>query len=173
MKNFEVEQPNVDRRITVFHTTELPEPKSEATQWIEDNPMECLIWMVNEINRNIKYVSQQKRFYEKPFKNVTKKCKNRDFPPEELEKLRSICVDKVHIDLQHPVQVNSIAHLAGETASSSVNRRDSGMEWIYNLTREGNNLNRVSCINMVINVFLLLFKKVHKLRYFSKVLYLR
>ena len=32
------------------------------------------------------------------------------------------------------------------------------MEWIYNLTREGNNLNRLSCINMVINV----------LSYFSK-----
>ena len=41
--DFGVEQANVDRRISVFHTTELPEPKSEAPQWIEDNPMECLI----------------------------------------------------------------------------------------------------------------------------------
>ena len=97
-----MEQPNVDRRITVFHTSELPETKSEATQWIEDNPMECLIWMVNEINRNIKYVSQQERFYEKPFNEVTKKIKNRDFPPEKLERLRCTCVDEVHLGLQHP-----------------------------------------------------------------------
>ena len=134
--------------------------------------MECLIWMINEINRNIKYVSQQERFYEKPFNEVTEKFKNGNFPPEELERLRCICVDEVHIGLQHIVQVNSIAHLTCETADSSVNRRDSGMEWIYNPTREGNNLNRVSCINMIIKVFLLIFKKIHKLRYFSKALYL-
>ena len=101
----------------------------------------------------------KERFYEKPFNEVTKKCKNQDFPPEELQKLRSICVNEVHIGLQHPVEVNNIAHLASETAASSINRRDSEMEWTYNLTREGNNLNRLSCINMVINVFLLLFKK--------------
>ena len=167
-----VEQPNVDRRISVFHTTELMEPKSEAPQWNEDNLMECLIWMINEINRNIKDVSQQEIFYEKPFNEATKKCKNRNFPPEELEKLRSVCVDGAHIGLQDPREVNNTAHLSSETVASSINRRDSGMEWIYNLTREGNNLNRLSCINMVINVFLLLFKKVHKLCYFSKALYL-
>ena len=113
----------------------------------------------------------RERFYEKPLNEVTKKCKNQDFPPEELQKLRSICVNEVHIGLQHPVEVNNIAHLASETAGSSINRRDSEMEWTYNLTGEGNNLNRLSCINMVINVFLLLFKKVNKLCYFSKALY--
>ena len=60
MPDFGVEQPNVDRRISVFHTTELPEPKSEAPQWIEDNPITQ---------------SQQERFYEKPFNEVTKKQK--------------------------------------------------------------------------------------------------
>ena len=39
LPDFGVEQPNVDRRISVFHATELPEPKSEAPQWIEDNQM--------------------------------------------------------------------------------------------------------------------------------------
>ena len=147
LPDFGVEQPNVDRRISVFHTTELPEPKCEAPQWIEDNPMECLIWMINEINRNVKYVPQQERFYEKPFNEVTKKCKNRNFPPEELEKLRSICVDEVHIDLQHPVEDNNTDHLASGTASSSISRRDPGMEWIYNLTREANKLNSLNCIS--------------------------
>ena len=97
LPDFGVEQPNVDHRISAFHATELPESKSEAPQWIENNPMECLIWMINEINRNIKWVSQQEIFYEKPFNEVTRKCKNRSFPSEELEKLRSICVDEVHI----------------------------------------------------------------------------
>ena len=63
-----------------------------------------------------------------------------------------------YIALQDPVQVNSIPHLASETAASGVNRRDSGMERIYNLTREGSNLNRLSGINMIIKVFLLIFK---------------
>ena len=115
--------------------------------------------MINEINWNIKYVPQQEKFYEKPFNEVTKKCKNRDFPSEELEKLRRICVDEVYTDLQYPVEVSNIAHLTSGTAASSINRRDSGMECIYNLTREGNNLNKLRCINMVINVF----------SYFSKI----
>ena len=84
LPDFGVEQPNADRRISLFHTTELPEPKPEVPQWIEDNPMECLIWMINKINRNIKYVSQQERFYEKPFNEVSTKTKICDFPPEEL-----------------------------------------------------------------------------------------
>ena len=84
--------------------------------------------MINEINQNIKYVPQQERFYEKPFNEVTKKCKNYNFPPAELEKLRSICVDEVQIDLQHPVEVNNTVHLTSGTAGSSINRRDTGME---------------------------------------------
>ena len=54
-----VEQPNVDCRMSVFYTTEFPKPKCKAPQWIEDNPMEYLIWMINGINQNIKYVPQQ------------------------------------------------------------------------------------------------------------------
>ena len=53
-----------------------------------------------------------------------------------------ICVDEIHIGLQHPVEVNSTAHLTSGTVGSSINSRDSRMEWIYNLIREGNNLNR-------------------------------
>ena len=98
--------------------------------------------MINEINRNIKYVPQQQRFYEKPFNEVTTKCKNRDISLEELKKLIYICVDEIHIGLQFPVEVNNTAHLTCGTVGSSINRRDSGMEWIYNLIREGNNLNR-------------------------------
>ena len=128
--------------------------------------------MINEINRNIKYVPQQERFYEKPFNEVTIKCKNRDFPPEELEKLRCICVDEIQTGLQHPVEVNNTTHLISGTVGSSINRRDSGMEWIYNLTREGNNLKRLSCISMVINVFLLLFKKIHKLLLFQSTIHM-
>lgn len=64
------EQPNVDRRITVFHTTEIPGPKTEAPEWIENNPMECLIWIINEINRNISYVPKNKRFYDKSIGNL-------------------------------------------------------------------------------------------------------
>ena len=92
--------------------------------------MECLIWMLNEINRNIKYVPQQESFYEKSCNEITKKCRNRDFLPEELEDLRSICVDEVHIGLQHPVEVNDTAPLLTVTAGSSRNGRNSRMDWV-------------------------------------------
>ena len=59
----------------------------------------------------------QKDFTKSLSTRLTKKTKNRDFPPEELENLRCICVDEVHIGLQDPVQVNSIPHLASETAA--------------------------------------------------------
>ena len=59
-----------------------------------------------------------------------------------------------------------MADLESETAASSINRRGSGIEWIYNLNPEGNNLNRLS-INVVINVSLLLFKKAYKLLLFQ------
>ena len=59
-----------------------------------------------------------------------------------------------------------MADLESETAASSINRQGSGIEWIYNLTPEGNNLNRLS-INVVINVSLLLFKKAYKLLLFQ------
>ena len=103
--------------------------------------------MIKEMNRNIKYVPQQERFYENSFNKVTKKCNNRDFPPEELEQLRSICVYEVRIGLQQPVEFNNTVHLTSGTAGSSIHRRDSGMEWIYNLTQKGNSLSRLSSIS--------------------------
>ena len=109
--------------------------------------MKYLIWMINEINQNLNYVSQQERFYENSFDAETKKCKNCDFPHEELERLRSICVDEVQIGLQHPVEVNNTVHFTSGTAGSSINRIVLGMEWMYNLTRGGNNLNSLSCIS--------------------------
>ena len=139
--------PNANRGISVFHTTELLEPKCEAPQWIDDNPVQCLIWMIKEMSRNIKYVPQQERFYENSFNKVTKKCNNGDFSPEELEQLRSICVYEVGIGLQQPVEFNNTVHLTSGTAGSSIHRRHSGMEWIYNLTQEGNSLSRLSSIS--------------------------
>ena len=72
-------------------------------------------------------IPQKEMFEEKSFNKVIKKCKTLDFPPEELEKLRSICVDKVHICLQHPVEVNDTTHLISGTTGSCINRRD--QEW--------------------------------------------
>ena len=40
---FRSEQPSVDRQIAVFHATEIPDPKAEPPEWIENNTMECLV----------------------------------------------------------------------------------------------------------------------------------
>ena len=59
LPDFGVKQSNVDRRISVFHTTELPEPKCEAPQCIDDNITESFICMINEINGNTKYSTKR------------------------------------------------------------------------------------------------------------------
>ena len=43
LPNYNEEQPNIDCRIAVFNTTELPEKSPEAPDWIEANAMECLV----------------------------------------------------------------------------------------------------------------------------------
>jgi len=47
------EQPNIDSRIHVFKTQPLKTLHTEAPQWIEDNAMRCVAWMIREINANV------------------------------------------------------------------------------------------------------------------------
>ena len=100
LPNFGDEQCNVDRRISVFHTKELKEPNIHAPRWIENHPMECLVWIISEINRNLKYVSQQERFYETPYDEEIIIKKISSFPIQEFERMCKTSIRNVNIDLK-------------------------------------------------------------------------
>ena len=53
------------RRLEVFETTALQQKDPEAPVWMEKNAMNCLVWMVNEINRNVELLDNADRFYER------------------------------------------------------------------------------------------------------------
>ena len=63
--DFKSEQENVERRLAIFTTKTMPVLHPEATQWMQDNAMQCLVWMTNEINRNVELLEPEERFYEK------------------------------------------------------------------------------------------------------------
>lgn len=62
--DFGDEQENVERRLAFFHTKSLNIKLIEAPQWIEDNAMQCLVWMANLLNRHEDLIPTDGRFYE-------------------------------------------------------------------------------------------------------------
>ena len=67
LPNFGEEQPNVERRLAIFHTTKLPSLIFEAPKWMLDNALQCIVWMINVINSNQQELSKEDRFYELPY----------------------------------------------------------------------------------------------------------
>ena len=96
LPSFGDETENVNKRLSVFHTKAIAQPVMEAPRWIEKHAMDCLVWMINLINRNKKMLYQNERFYEREYD---------DFLPEEekkqvaeLEKVATIDIDEINID---------------------------------------------------------------------------
>ena len=63
---FEGEQENVERRLAIFHTRALTQKNMDAPQWMRENAMECIVWMLNVINSNLHHLTEEERFYELP-----------------------------------------------------------------------------------------------------------
>ena len=144
LPDFGDEQPNVNRRIAVFHTKEIKDIKTQAPKWIENNPMECLVWVINEINRNVHLIPRQERFYEKAFDEPVTIENKYSFPQEEFERMKQVSLGAVKIDLNVESSVENDGEENekeddGESETESAVPKDCapGMEWIYNLTQEG------------------------------------
>lgn len=111
------EQENVEKRLAIFKTTKLPKLNMNAPQWIEDNALQCFIWMVNQINRNIALIPVEDRFYEKPLDVEQEMVQNsqNDFPEQELQKLLKINIAELQCkeiepeDVVYPLQEESDA----------------------------------------------------------------
>lgn len=70
LPNFDEEDENVKRRLSVYKTKELPKKDGSAPKWIQDHAFQCVLWMCNVINCNIKLIDEDERFYERP-KNIS------------------------------------------------------------------------------------------------------
>ena len=65
---------------------------TEAPAWIEENAMSCLMWLINEVNRNVQYIEESERFYEKDTTDVVPIYNNTEIPSDEISKLKSFNV---------------------------------------------------------------------------------
>ena len=90
LPHFGDEQANMEKRMSVYHTTSLPVLVPDAPKWIEDNAMACLVWMANEINRNVHLLDTNERFYEKEFNAPANAFLKSGFPESEMTKLRQL-----------------------------------------------------------------------------------
>ena len=56
---------NVQRRICVFETKLLESCLTNVDRWIWDNPVDCSVWIAQEIEENIELVDVDERRYER------------------------------------------------------------------------------------------------------------
>lgn len=89
LPDFGTEQANVMRRLEVFTTKSLDSRHAEAPNWMAENAMQCLVWIANEINRNINEIEPEELFYQRPYDELLEVKKNQAIPDEELQKLSS------------------------------------------------------------------------------------
>ena len=96
LPDFGEDQQHIDKRISVFRTKSLVHKIPDAPKWIEENPMKCLVYIINEINSNVQLLPENERFYEKRFDECTKAYGTTVMPREDLEKLKNFdfpCID--------------------------------------------------------------------------------
>ena len=96
--------------------------------------MECLIWIITKISRNIRYVPNKERFYEKSIGNLIIPVRNEKFPENGMSKMQSIYVEKVAVDLQQDLEKLNTDLLPKTGENESNESRYLEVEWIYNLT---------------------------------------
>ena len=62
--NFGEEDENVKRRIAIYKTASLPVTLPGVDRWMFDYAMDCVAWLVNQINANINIVDEDELWYE-------------------------------------------------------------------------------------------------------------
>ena len=62
--HFGNDEENVQRRIRVFKTKSAESCLTNVDRWIMDNPMDCIVWITQEIEENIELVDVDERWYE-------------------------------------------------------------------------------------------------------------
>lgn len=79
------EQENVQLRLYICRTKKLKRTCLDAPRWIQENAMQCLLWLALFINQNIEHVEPEERFYERP-KDVSANAKVTKNVPDHIVK---------------------------------------------------------------------------------------
>ena len=89
LPDFGDDQQHILKRLAVFETKSLENPALEAPQWIEDHAMECLVWLINEINRNSEHLQVEERFYEKKHDECVNIRSRLPISANEMQKMKA------------------------------------------------------------------------------------
>lgn len=89
LPDFGSEQENVFRRLAVFQMKTLFEMSMDAPEWIKNNSMQCLVWIVNVLNSNKHRISKEERFYELPITTSANARSRKRINGETLEEIKS------------------------------------------------------------------------------------
>ena len=112
MPDFGEENVNVLKRISVFNTKELEDPVLDAPKWIHENAMQCLVWVINEINEYIDMIPKEERFYETKRDSSILHSTQNSFQQSQLDKLMALKpTDIADISIQPQIPVNNF-HLS-------------------------------------------------------------
>ena len=106
LPTFGKETENVEKRLAVFHTKAIQNPVSDAPQWIEDNAMDCLVWIINTINRSKNLLYKEERFYEREHDDFIVTKENQE--SIELNKVATVCIADINIDPAFPVPQENV-----------------------------------------------------------------
>ena len=88
LPDFGKDQENVERRLAIFQTKELPQLFPEAPEWMKNNAMSCLVWTINVINSNKHLIPKEELFYELPADELSTLSRFQDrMDPVELQKI--------------------------------------------------------------------------------------
>ena len=146
LPDFWDETENVEKRLAIFHTREIANQVAEAPKWIENNAMDCLVWIINTINNNKKLLYKSERFYEREYDDFAPIEEN-EAEITELQKLVTVNVDNISIEPVFPAPQENVPGPSGLQQQYE----DKIPRWIERLKTKG--------ILLLIYIFNMFFKK--------------
>ena len=113
-------------------------------RWIEKNAMDCLIWVILQINKYKQHIPQSERFYEKEYDEYVCNQNIDQHQLTEFEKLAKVNIAQIAIDPVASSSKYNEATTSGEnqkTSMKTAKRRIAQYpSWLDNLEREGINM---------------------------------
>ena len=117
------EQVNIERRLYICPTVALPTKYPEAPRWLEDNAMQCLVWMATLISANVHKIEQEERFYELPRNIRSNAMLKSTVSQEDLQLMRNSTIYNYEVTLApdttprvHPCFAQETEHVPGKCA---------------------------------------------------------
>ena len=93
LPSFGEEDDNVKRRLSIYQTKSLTGKVIEAPRWMKDHAFQCLVWMVNTLNRNKDLIYPDERFYELDEKESANAIIRINVPTQEMERIKNVTLD--------------------------------------------------------------------------------